>query len=252
MEFKNKAQARRDTGLQYLGSISKTVKHKKSIKYGELTYSLYLAPANQSGYEVCPGRSKECTALCLGYSGMNRMIMNNNLIDNSRIKKTKMFFENRAYFMDWLVYELNCGIKLAKSKNMTFSVRLNNTSDIDPREFYVIKDGVKKNVLELFPNIMFYDYSKVPSRLELPKLYNNYKLTFSYNGYNMVQCMTAIENGINIAMVFKNVPPTFKGFEVIDGDKNDLRYRDKKGVIVGLKFKKVRSKLPQNTRFVIQ
>ena len=75
MTFKNKAQAKRDTGLQYLGSVSKTVKHKKSIKYNELTYALYLAPANMSGYEVCPGRSKECTALCLSNSGHNKMSM---------------------------------------------------------------------------------------------------------------------------------------------------------------------------------
>lgn len=252
MEFKSKAQAIKETGLQYLGSVSKTVKHQKSIKFGELTYSLYLSPANQSGYETCPGRSKECTELCLSNSGVNKMSMNGERINNSRIKKTKLFFENRPYFMSWLISEINNGIILSEKKNMKFSVRLNNTSDIDPREFYIIENGVKKNILEIFPNVTFYDYSKVISRLELPKMYTNYKLTFSYSGYNMKQCLTAMEHGVNIAMVFKNVPPTFMGMEVIDGDKNDLRHKDKQGVIVGLKFKQVRKKLPQNTKFVIQ
>jgi hypothetical protein len=252
MKFTTKTNAIKTTGIYGLGHVSKTVKHMKSIKFNELTYALYLSPANQSGYETCPGRSDECTALCLSNSGMNRMVMNDDRITKSRIKKTKMFFENRPYFMDWLIAEIKNGKKLADKKGFSFSVRLNNTSDIDPREFYVIKNGVKQNILELFPDVMFYDYSKVLSRLELPKLYDNYNLTYSYSGYNMKQCMDAINNGVNIAIVFKNVPPTFNGFEVIDGDKNDLRYRDGKGVVVGLKFKRVRDKLPINSKFVIQ
>ena len=252
MEFTTLTKAKKDNGINYLGSVSKTTKHLKSIKYEELTYALYLAPANLSGYETCPGRSDECTALCLNNSGMNSMIMQDDRITKSRIKKTKMFFENRPYFMEWLIAEIKNGKKLADKKGFSFSVRLNNTSDIDPREFYVIENGVKINVLEMFPDIMFYDYSKVLSRLQLPKLYDNYNLTYSYSGYNMKQCMEAINNGVNIAMVFKNVPPTFNGFEVINGDLNDLRYRDGKGVIVGLKFKRVREKLTSDNKFVIQ
>jgi len=252
MTFTTKTQAIKDNGITYLGSVSKTFKHLKSVKYEELTYALYLAPAKQSGYETCAGRTAECTALCLSNSGMNKMVMNNDRISQSRIKKTKMFFENKPYFMDWLIAEIKNGKKLADKRGFTYSVRLNNTSDIDPREFHIIKDGVKINILELFPDVMFYDYSKVYSRLELIKLYDNYNLTFSYSGYNMTQCMSAISNGVNVAMVFKNVPPTFNGFEVIDGDLNDLRYRDGKGIIVGLKFKKVRIKLPTTSKFVIQ
>jgi hypothetical protein len=30
------------------------------------------------------------------------------------------------------------------------------------------------------------------------------------------------------------MPKTFKGFKVIDGDKDDLRFLDPKGVVVGL------------------
>jgi hypothetical protein len=102
MEFISKAQARRDTGLNYLGSVSETVKHKKSIKYGELTYSLYLAPAKTSGYEVCPGRTAECTRLCLNESGMNTMTqkIKGDVINESRIKKTRLFFEEKEFFYE--------------------------------------------------------------------------------------------------------------------------------------------------------
>jgi hypothetical protein len=38
--------------------------------------------------------------------------------------------------------------------------------------------------------------------------------------------------------VFKNdLPETWKGFKVIDGDKTDERFLDEKGVVVGLKAK---------------
>lgn len=59
-------------------------------------------------------------------------------------------------------------------------------------------------------------------------------------------------NKINVAVVFKVVPDTFMGHKVIDGDLNDLRYKDLKGVVVGLKYKKVRTKLTTDIKFVIQ
>jgi len=53
-------------------------------------------------------------------------------------------------------------------------------------------------------------------------------------------------------VVFKEVPDKFWGRKVINGDLYDMRYRDDKDVIVGLKFKKVRNKLVDTNKFVIQ
>ena len=55
-------------------------------------------------------------------------------------------------------------------------------------------------------------------------------------------------------MVFegKVLPQSFMGYKVIDGDEYDMRYLDKQGVIVGLKFKKVRNKIDTNrNKFII-
>jgi hypothetical protein len=42
------------------------------------------------------------------------------------------------------------------------------------------------------------------------------------------------------------------GYKVIDGDEYDMRYLDEQGVIVGLKFKKVRNKIDTaNNAFII-
>jgi hypothetical protein len=44
-----------------------------------------------------------------------------------------------------------------------------------------------------------------------------------------------LEMGGNVAVVFRNqLPKTWKGFEVVNGDETDLRFLDKKGVVVGL------------------
>ena len=41
--------------------------------------------------------------------------------------------------------------------------------------------------------------------------------------------------GGNVAVVFRNqLPKTWQGYEVINGDENDLRFLDKQGVVVSL------------------
>lgn len=252
MKFVSKAQARRDSGINYLGSVSKTTKHAKSVKYEELTYSLYLAPADMSGYEVCPFRTQECTDLCLNESGMNKMNMKGDMINQSRIKKTKLFFEHRDFFVNWMISEIKSAKTKADKLGYRFSIRLNNTSDISPVSFHTMIDGKRKNLMQIFPDIQFYDYTKVPNRFELTKKYSNYDLTFSFSGHNMEDCITMLKNNIKVAMVFKNVPETYMGYKVVDGDKYDMRYLDEPGVIVGLKYKRVRKKLETTNKFVIQ
>ena len=108
------------------------------------------------------------------------------------------------------------------------------------------------NILEIFPDITFYDYSKVADRVKLLNVYKNYDLTYSYSGYNWDICQEMLNNNIRVAVVFKKIPETFMSYAVINGDKNDLRYRDTKGIICGLKYKRVRQKLTPNIKFVIQ
>jgi hypothetical protein len=248
-EFINLAQAKRLTGLSYLGGTTKSVKHRKAGKFGELTYSLYLAPAKTSGYEVCPGRTKECTELCLNESGMNTMTRNDkgDVINDSRVAKTKLFFEHPEFFMNWMIFEINAAIRKAQKLGFIFSVRINNTSDISPEDF--ILDG--KNILQMFPEVQFYDYTKVSDRVDLMKSYKNYDITFSYTGYNLTECQKMLLNKIRVAVVFKLVPENFMGYKVIDGDENDMRYHNE-AVIIGLKYKRVRNKLNPNFKFVVQ
>lgn len=248
MTYSNQTQAKKLTGLSYLGGIATSAKIAKGLKYEEMTYILYLAPADRSGYEVCPMRSAECTRACLNESGHNKIDIHENTINKARVKKTKLFFEEREFFMAWLIDEIASAAKKAQRAGMKFSVRLNGTSDLSPEQFHM--HG--KNILQLFPEVQFYDYTKVYKRIQLTKKYPNYDITFSYSGTNMTETIAALTEGVRAAIVFDAVPEEYLGRKVIDGDAYDMRYMDEGNVIVGLKYKKVRNSLDESTSFVIK
>jgi hypothetical protein len=251
MKFTTIGSAKKLTGLSYLGSVASSSKIAKGLQYNEMTYILYLAPASQSGYNVCPMSTEECRTACLTESGHNRIDVKKNNINKARIKKTKLFFEHREFFMSWLVTEITKAKIDAHMKGYQFSVRINGTSDISLESF---KLG-RKNILQMFPLIPFYDYTKVARRFDMLDKYDNYDLTYSFSGHNMLQCLDLLSKQKGrVAMVFegKVLPKTFMGYDVIDGDAYDMRYYDEQGVIVGLKFKKVRNKIDtSNNAFII-
>jgi hypothetical protein len=198
-------------------------KTTKGEKLGVLTGILYLAPAKISGYEVCPKRSAGCTAACLFTAGMGAF----SNVQEARINKTKRYFEDRPGFMDQLKKDINALVKKAKKLDMKPAIRLNGTSDIN---------WVASGVIDSYPEIQFYDYTKVVNRLEkeLPK---NYNLTFSRSEDNEKDCEKALELGFNVAAVFKTLPEKWMGREVVSGDETDVRFADAKGVVIGLTAK---------------
>jgi hypothetical protein len=61
-----------------------------------------------------------------------------------------------------------------------------------------------------------------------------------------------LKRGVNVAVVYwKHLPETdFGGFEVINGDENDLRFADPLGKVVGLKYKPSVADNPQDMKFI--
>ena len=87
--------------------------------------------------------------------------------------------------------------------------------------------------MEIHPDVQFYDYTKVLNYLD--HNLKNYDVTFSDSGRNDSDIDAAIRSGHNVAVVFRDkLPKRWKGRRVINGDKHDLRFRDPRGVIVGL------------------
>jgi hypothetical protein len=219
-------------GFNYLGKANHSAKMAKSGKYNELVYSVYLASSDASGYNVCPMANVFCKNACLNYAGYGRY----NNIQQSRIKKTRLFFENRELFMKILFHEIEKYRKKAIKEQKRFSVRFNATSDINLKQLKL--NGV--NVLEQFPGVQFYDYTKVYKYLFLANEYSNLDMTFSYSGENWDECQSALDNGFRVSAIFQEqLPDYFRGYPVIDGDSYDMRYLDPNNVIVGLRVKNV-------------
>jgi hypothetical protein len=205
-------------------------KIRKGEKSGFKTAGIHLAPHKLSGHNTCVAASKGCAAACLNTAGMGAY----STVQAARIKKTKMFFEDRGNFLNALVKEIQSAIKKAKKNNMTPAFRLNLTSDIAWEKITINN----QTIMEMFPDVSFYDYTKIPRRMlnfingKFPK---NYHLTFSRSENNQTHADIVMGCGGNVAVVFRGkLPNTYKGKKVINGDENDLRFLDPKGVIVGL------------------
>ena len=213
----------------------------KGMKEGYNTFILHLAPASLSGYNTCPKATEGCKTACLntaGRGGMFKKGESTNVIQKARIRKTKMFFENRAEFMADLVKDIELAIKQSEKKGLIPVFRLNGTSDLSFEKYEVIRNGkLYRNIFTAFPDVQFYDYTKILGR----KIANipNYSLTFSAADGNDNDVVKAITQGYNIATVFGikktlPMPDSYLGLPVFNGDESDLRFLDPKGVVVGL------------------
>ncbi len=190
---------------------------------------LNLAPASISGFNTCASASQGCREACLHEAG-NPVFMPQKTL--GRVNRTQLYFKDRAKFLSMITreirnHEINC-----KKHDLKPVVRLNTTSDIM---------WENHKIFELFPNVQFYDYTKHFNRMikylksDMPK---NYHLTFSRNEANDFQSTQVLKAGGNVAVVFrKELPETYKGFKVINGDEHDLRFLDEANVVVGLKEK---------------
>jgi len=216
-------------------------KTRKGEKYGWKTYGIHLAPYNLSGKNVCSSASAGCSAACLNTAGRGSM----HSVQDARVKKTRRFFEDRDGFLSQLYKEIKSSIKSATKKELKSCFRLNLTSDI----------LWERLVVEKFPQVQFYDYTKHLKRFVRyveGKLPSNYHLTFSRDETTpdtLVKSLCA--SGGNVAVVFrKKLPKTWLGIEVINGDDSDLRFEDDIGKIVGL-VEKGKAK-DDDTGFVVE
>ena len=127
----------------------------------------------------------------------------------------------------------------ARRQGLQAAARLNGSSDLAWEELH-------PEIFQRFPNIHFFDYTKNPARmnryLQGSNWPTNYHLTFSAQPNNHELSQRVLEQGGTVAAVFwPEVPQSFWGYPVINGDDHDARFFDKAGTIVGL-----RRKVPRN------
>jgi hypothetical protein len=218
-------------------------KIQKGTKLGYLSFILHLAPADLSGHNTCPKATAGCKSACLntaGRGGMFRKGETTNAIQKARIRKTQYFYSARQDFMLDLKRDIEKGIKMASKLDLTPVFRLNGTSDLSWEKYDMIPG---QNVFECFPQVQFYDYTKVLGRKTAG--IENYHLTFSKADGNDSDVAEALMQGMSVVAVYDAIPEG-----VPSADETDLRFLDPKGVMLGLKAKGRAKK--DTTGFVIR
>lgn len=249
-------------GKNDLFGINSSVKVAKGKVWGD-TAIIYLSPYwSFNGYNnLCPSSSDGCRSTCLVTSGQ----LKNPAPSQAQLDKTNLYLTDPEVFLRIAHSEI---LRLTNSKKKNyrqyfdskkktgrnFCVRMNGTSDIPWEKKSYTFNGVRySSIMEAFPLVQFYDYTKIYDRLgKTPK---NYHLTFSASEINTDQWHKALERGFQVAMVFGSlapktdsetgkylrppgvIPKTYQGYKVIDGDETDLTFLQPKGVILGLRSK---------------
>jgi hypothetical protein len=211
--------------------VSGDAKTIKGEKIGYKTAILYLAPAMQSGEQLCPMATvAQCDLACLFTAGRGAM----SSVFYSRLRKALFWSQYRADFLALLTKEIvNLEKQAAKDGDWKLLVRLNGTSDIRWENYGIIQS---------LPKTQFYDYTKLANRKNIPA---NYDLTFSYSGVAAFQSFVkkAVTMGMRLAVVFRTRKivedmlynkQQFLGLDLVDGDDDDVRILDPMGVVVAL------------------
>ena len=217
-----------------INSDPKTIKGTKKVY---LTAILYLSPHKISGKNLCLFASIGCINACLNIAGRGAM----NFTQKARLNRSLFYIKDKQAFMLNIVNRINNFVKYAKNKNMIPVIRLNGTSDIMLERIKINYQGkTYNNIMEIFPDVQFYDYTKAPLKIK-KNLPSNYDITYSYSdkatAFN--ESMEYLKNNkARVSVVFSgDLPKNWNGFKVVNADESDLRFLEPKNVICGLKFK---------------
>lgn len=207
--------------MQFFGSSTKL--EKGSDKYD--SYVMYLQPADKVAMQtICAFAAKAgCKEPCLIDSGQLGMTTG----QNAATKRTILMLLRPDYFKKQILAEIDkAERRAAKPGQLPALFRLNGTSDLD------FSDIIKQR-----PASMFYDYSKILSRVRKNTI-ANYDITFSGSMFSM-QSRSALQKaaaaGHRIAMAFNTKLIASDSLTIPDNladfDKTDLRHLD--GPVIG-------------------
>ena len=220
--------------IHLFGSSTKT---KKGEKFRIETIVSYLLPG-----KLCKHATKLCLASCLGTKSGQLAL---SCARNAQRWKTALLEIAPIIFVALFCKEIETLQKRTEKSGYTPAVRVDGSSDT----------GIGQQLASYYPDVEFYDYTKSVERAVhcAKKPIPNYDLTFSYSGENADSCRRVLASGGKVAVVFAVMPasesqnrpsalPTgdFEGYEIVDGDKHDARFRDTrkpKGIVVALSLK---------------
>jgi hypothetical protein len=227
--YTTRAKLLKDLKICYFASVNSSQKIVKGEKLNFDTLVLYLSASKNAGVDLCKFASTGCRLACLVASGhaLLESRAGKNTIAISRIVKTWLAVYRRDIADTVLCAEIEAAKNRAERRGRRFAVRINGTSDL-----------CFSNVINAFPAVQFYDYTKDPERVSMP----NYHLTFSYSDASKARIKhykQALKRGQSIA--FPVIESDFEEACALPNcysmDNTDLRFLDNAGKYGILKAK---------------
>lgn len=225
----------------------------KTQKNHVRTYALAFLPANTSGIANTCAFEDKCAATCVAFSGKGDMP------DVRRARALRLSFavEHPEHFAALLVAEL------FRIEEAAASAMLDAMNDHGPFGAFDTRKAFRLVRLNAYSDIRwervapwlfaacghvgFYDYTKhTAASRPANTLPENYRLTYSVSTRSTLgEVLENIRTGRNVAAVFearahsKNdaLPVDWCALRVVDGDADDDRYHEPRGVVVGLRRK---------------
>ncbi len=195
------------------------------------TALLYLYPTQA----LCPASTPACRAACLVHAGHARMFPS---VNDARRARTRLWETDPEELISRASRDLHKLAKYAAKYNMIPAARFNGTSDIAP----IALLPLYRLAADL--EVVTYEYTKRRDVFRLER----------HTTYSMAEpASERFVTGQAHAVVFEGfgksrpLPPTFRGYRVIDGDLSDARFLDREAFglapdetyIVGLRMKTV-------------
>jgi hypothetical protein len=188
-------------------------KISKGEAHGYLTGIIYLNPQD---YDLCPMATAVCREVCIYGTGKGNMP---NVIAG-RTRKTELYLNDFDEFERRVRKDIDALIRKAAREGLIPVVRFNGTSDLP----FVVKF---RQIMADYPELQFYDYSKVIKYWRLAQDIPNYHVTFSASGENQAEVAEVLAQGGQVAIV--SAADTFYikrkyGATAEEGDSHDLTF----------------------------
>ncbi len=231
---------RRDAGYAGDARILTPPESQAKLRKGDVPlYSLTLAPASTSGVaNVCAWSTPQCEAACV-------LTARYASVHAARIVRVRFLAEHPAAFVALVAGELRDAV----AKHGAIGFRPNAASDLR-------WERIAPDMLQV-DGVTVYDYTKAPAS-QRDALGGLYRLVYSVSERerSVREAVDYLQRGGNAAVVFdtrksEELPATWNGFRVVDGDVTDARFLDPEGTVVGLRAKgKARGKVADDRGFV--
>jgi len=241
-------------------TINNNVKTNPDLLKGYLQGTLYLAPQkniinaphygidydtkaiNLSKVNLCKHATTGCSISCIYHQGIfKHALFQKNKVKQARLKRTLKFLTQRETFFAQIIKEIKALQRKSKRKNLIPIISLNGTSDILwEKEGFIYQEKEYKHLMELFPEVQFFDYTKYNIPKSRKKLPLNYHLTYSRAGTHRGKIIddwetitSYLDKNINVAIVCTYAIKTklldnshYQDYGLIDGDLQNNRALD--------------------------